>query len=141
MFGLIFSFLSKGVMTALPMAFDILKEHWRIIAVATMVGWIYVATQQINTLKIELATNEAEYTIEVDGLKGNISLQNKEIDLLHKKYMEMLSDYNVALSDISKLDDSLIEAIANISNEKIGEGCQAKINYLRDSGKDLKWED
>lgn len=122
--------------------FDFALKHWKITAFLLLLASNVYAFNKVSNLKEDIV----EYDNTISMLHGNIlklrlgiDAQNEAIEegaIILAVFEEKQKD---AVKEIAELEKLLQDALSSGRDVTIGDACEDKINYLRNSAKDLKW--
>ena len=122
--------------------FSAVLKHWKIAGVFLLLASNIYAYHLVNSLK----KSAYKDSIQISQLNSDINLlrlkvkeQNKAIEEGNVKYNIILKKQQASVTKISELNKSLTVALNTINSTVIGDSCEDKLEYLKQSSGDLKW--
>lgn len=128
--------------------FSFIRGNWKSISILIVIGVLY---WYINDLKDQRDNWQDKYREEVQAnatlRNNNLNLQTS-IDSQNEKIQTLNNKYNQAQDELTELEQTIKlqkeqhkQTIDEIVNEQTPQTCKQSIEYLRESAKELSWED
>ena len=117
-------------------------KYWKITIILILLATNVYANNKVDNLEQD-AVDDARIIQQLqdsnESLIAGVEEQNTAVEEGHAKYNTLLAQQQAYITRIAELDSDLLIVMATITDEAIGSECSDKIQYLRDSARELTW--